>query len=1039
MNRPSIWFYLVRRYAGRFIDWLSGFVRMVIAVALLAAFGVSAAVLLPSLPKTIKSIIHWEKDTDLRRFGSASGRLFEKLSRKEDNAIITYLPDKFALNLAVNCAQRSAGFDIGLLPGQENGLGGSKKADTLEDADKLLDRLCRTDPGALIRKELARFRNTKEIIAVRDNRKRHSRLCDDGSSVGANYVRSGCFANRWRVGIGQGRDFQEVDSSRQAVPSINVFGFIAHIAAKGNGDWLNIDPAFARGSPVILRTVIDWRDRTERPASAYLLDIDVVGEVTEIRVNQRKRQIFSASRRTSYTGKAYCDRISGGTGRCKNDPVSRAEKRSRVHRINLQLGRGLQLIEIAVKPASAIPAELRRLNDANMEERDYQDLTAFIVDQRYLLTNHVLLDCRLASGETTFGQLGASADSDSYFTIEDGITKTVTAKNCRLGWRSVVNGRPNRAGLLHVNLNNEAGEQVRLTCTQEDPDGTQFSRVNQFASKIGLVPIIGFDHRDELSLIGQLEPQVVEGKTREIDLSIDPRFQETAIGVLSDVLNRKAGLKRIWKLLPKNKNRSRRASIVLLDAGPISGAAADEHTGRILAAATLPKPGSGYSEWDLRALEQYRPAQSPVASRAWAKGGRFFAAGSSFKPLVALAAADSAARQGNEIKLAFAHDGGGVTSGNIARLFDPMYLAGIQSSTLLIPTGNSFRNGTGKIKNFSGNSLCSSVGRNCGANARLSMKNAIKQSSNLWFGALALALDDTAVTCVDAGGRLQEIRRNRQLSCTTIDGSPATSLRRPLILKEVADHLFGGNDLRLMRAIESPKFRIRAQGARVMAEGIQLDAAVNSRPRRFSLALNGIGQAMQASPLAIAAISGAIGSGYQLHPRLTRRSLREDHRDVIPEVSESRGIRDRQLADAYLQEIRNGMKAVIRESGGTANSEFSRHKKLVGKTFGKTGTAQVGGKDRPGNSAWFMGWVEGVGKGQYAGRRIAFACVVTHVSKTATAATGGRICAPIIAETLMRLERLAAEPKQPGEVAASSGQTSSRMCSPYQRIKRDPS
>jgi cell division protein FtsI/penicillin-binding protein 2 len=156
----------------------------------------------------------------------------------------------------------------------------------------------------------------------------------------------------------------------------------------------------------------------------------------------------------------------------------------------------------------------------------------------------------------------------------------------------------------------------------------------------------------------------------------------------------------------------------------------------------------------------------------------------------------------------------------------------------------------------------------------------------------------------------------------------------------------------------------------------------------WGLAQSSIGQAMEASPLQMTMTTAALATGKMAQPVLfkdwdgrRRRLPRPETLDATP----------REYA-LLLQ----GMKLVTET--GTAREAFADHPDQC-RVFGKTGTANVGQShgrtQRRHHSAWFVGWREPEARGE---RRLAFGCMVSHVH--GRRATGGSVCAPIVAEML---------------------------------------
>ena len=101
-----------------------------------------------------------------------------------------------------------------------------------------------------------------------------------------------------------------------------------------------------------------------------------------------------------------------------------------------------------------------------------------------------------------------------------------------------------------------------------------------------------------------------------------------------------------------------------------------------------------------------------------------------------------------------------------------------------------------------------------------------------------------------------------------------------------------------------------------------------------------------------------------------------------------------------------GLHAAMRNvvMAGTAAEAF-RSSPLRNRVYAKTGTAQTGDDATTTNTVWLVGWVDGLGTGVLSNRRVAFACVVSHIVRSDTSAGGARICAPIIERVLRRIHQ----------------------------------
>jgi cell division protein FtsI/penicillin-binding protein 2 len=147
-----------------------------------------------------------------------------------------------------------------------------------------------------------------------------------------------------------------------------------------------------------------------------------------------------------------------------------------------------------------------------------------------------------------------------------------------------------------------------------------------------------------------------------------------------------------------------------------------------------------------------------------------------------------------------------------------------------------------------------------------------------------------------------------------------------------------------------------------------------------------IGLRMQATPLQMALVAGAVGQGSAIAPHLLGEL---DGRPAAPSNGPALGVR--------LDRVRAGMKGVV--DVGTAAGAF-RAPALAGirrGLSGKTGTAPVG--DGSLATVWFTGWLEPRSvPGQ--DHRLAVAVFVSR-----SEATGGAHAAPVAAALLRALAR----------------------------------
>jgi cell division protein FtsI/penicillin-binding protein 2 len=263
----------------------------------------------------------------------------------------------------------------------------------------------------------------------------------------------------------------------------------------------------------------------------------------------------------------------------------------------------------------------------------------------------------------------------------------------------------------------------------------------------------------------------------------------------------------------------------------------------------------------------------------------------------------------------------------------------------------------------------------------------MRDSINVWFAHLALRVDgrrarafDKAMDTTGRNGAGPPSPDLALVQCSRILGFGETPL-------DLAVNLPKGITLR-RRRFKSGLW----EGDVLYAHPGRLDL-MGHRERGLSwvLAQSAIGQGMTASPLEMARVAAAIATGKIPHPFIFRRL---GERELRPPRT-----KEMELEAKELGLLREAMHTV--PDTGTARSAFLNHPQLC-RIYAKTGTANVGvrkkGKIVPEkrfHTTWFIGWREP----KKGGRRLAFACMVTH-SHGRGSNTGRQVCAPIIAEIL---------------------------------------
>jgi cell division protein FtsI/penicillin-binding protein 2 len=515
-----------------------------------------------------------------------------------------------------------------------------------------------------------------------------------------------------------------------------------------------------------------------------------------------------------------------------------------------------------------------------------------------------------------------------------------------------------------------------------DDDG----QISADALSSGLAPVIGLGPGDPGSLVWSLERALARRQTtqNEVQLSIDLQVQATVNGILrrrmTDLQSGKVG------------GATKRAAFVLMDAGD-----APAERGQIIAAASVPSVESGYNIWDIRALMESNAASSPVLGHAWSSPDGATTPGSTFKAVTSLALIERVLSNPSDSFLPFML---GAQARDVRRKLD------IRSDpddpvrdALLIPIGNgdsacpnprrcyAIRNAEGEAKLETAYltrtaSKCPSAGTGA---AQLGMCEALISSSNLYFGGVARYLDEPKV----------------------LDANRSSELFQAIPKLEVAAmarrFMCGDRPLSLLAsapAVAKLAYRLRSPPLDVLAS----KQGVN---KRQSVAFSGFGQAVSATPLAMAAVYGSIAARRIVKPRITLAADSEsgtcagDGELIRGGGEPARG--------QYLDLLKAGLSGVVFSPEGTAYKHMPHRDKFTGRLFAKTGTAQVAGVDY---TTWLVGWIDPPNSPlkapAVAPRRLAFACMVTD-----SKGSGGSTCGPIVDEVLATLEGMPTTIRKP--------------------------
>ncbi|WP_394690415.1 penicillin-binding transpeptidase domain-containing protein [Hoeflea sp.] len=916
------------------------------------------------------------------RGGKLASELFDDLL---NSGHIRFNRSNSLIDSDIDCAAFRAGFDDG--------------------RDKILkSKFCSIDIGAMVNQQIDVWNSSASLVAVRDNRNRYRDRCTGRGGSGTlrpdkprNYIPHGCYPNEWagslqnavRVNSGKNRAYAIVN--QQEEPDPQVYGFLAREPVEGFGDW--------RRFPNPQGIIVAETDIDLSRQNARVVNIDFIGELLGATVHPVGSTSFALKPEYIST---MCAAFSSKEKCAEEFEAPDSADLPRAGRITYPFPRNWKgKISLELRPSIAVHARVRQLKKAEFVKPNDGNRVLANANRIINVSTNVQAKCRQFFNQSV--QIGTDGASDILVDEPTGKPED-TINKCMLHWRP---SKPVEAREITLETQEEKIIQVAAAADSSTRYSTQVQTgtaesarqiniISPQALELGLAPILGFDETDPSGLLGILSSQFRSSQAGEFSLTIDPVLQKTTANILDEVISGTRAMRDVNAQLLSGRKSSRKATLLLMDAGPSGNdGTLDPLTGRILSVSSWPEVKRNLSQWDLQAQASFLPTENPLAARGWSQNNRLYAPGSSFKPAIALAAINQAANGDKRIAeyLGLGAGNRGLTSNELRSRIGTEFAFGFGASSLQVPR---FSNGR-KVEDMQIRNreiaMCSHISdTGCGNGSRLTMPDMMATSDNIYFARLALLIDGENVSTGTGDNRAELVDTEEDTT------EPVHHIA------DMMNHVWPKDGFSLLQGVDTPEF------SRLYTSPFQIDSAIPENPRIYRLALNGIGQSAQATPLAMATLAASISSGKVVQPWLGGEPVNWQSAKPLLFGNSQQGISMPVPAGGagleMLAGLRQAMKDVV--TYGTAAGAFPAVKneddnrfKLREKVFGKTGTAQIGNPQRDGNTVWFIGWADGLPIEGYENRRIAFACMISHAR--VNNAGGGSVCAPVIRELLLRL------------------------------------
>ena len=519
-------------------------------------------------------------------------------------------------------------------------------------------------------------------------------------------------------------------------------------------------------------------------------------------------------------------------------------------------------------------------------------------------------------------------------------------------------------------------------------NGEGLLTISDRGRELGLAAVLGQTSRDRNSMLRLLSSPPEGLEANRMDVEIIPDIQQIVAKHFSALLQKGEGIGNLGKNVTRTFASKRRAGVVILDLRE------ENRQGAIVAAVGYPFYDGSLSEWDLLAIQKLDASHDPLAPHVWGAIDSRYTPGSTFKLLTALSLIDASI---GELE--------GVAPNTRAAIFraikgeTPKFYKSIVNDSLKtkvsnIPKTNLLSDGKFKLTDAGGVipfiNAFKLPSRTCGR-AASNKKNkpqsvkifglceAIAQSSNKWFARMALLANKTSLDNFWDEAPLED---RLPVMVPTLQ---KLALDKPFVLIKTENNI---------NRFQFPAYTL----ADPVLAGSITNAINGKGPGRLAnltIGLNGYGQDVTASPLAIATISASIATGKRIKPFLVR--------DLQSNRVNRPLYQDSSQAGELLNILREGMHAVVNKPGGTAFSFFRKAKNISPRVFGKTGTPILKGHGIPQRAtvygSWFTGWIGKNNKASNPRPKFAFACGISH-----TVRSGSPVCASLMANILADME-----------------------------------